>query len=135
MVNSSTARIRDFTRLNPLSFHGSKSDKDPQEFIDQVQKVINIMGVTSIESDDLATYQLQDVDHDWYKQWKSERLEDAGPIEWQEFVTVFFDRFFPLELKKSKVLEFINLKQGNMMVKVYSLRFTQLARYAPHGCR
>ena len=23
------ARVRDFTRMNPLSFHGSKSDKDP----------------------------------------------------------------------------------------------------------
>ena len=61
------ARVRDFTRMNPPSFHGSKSDEDPQEFIDQVQKVIDIMGVTSIESAELAAYQLQDVAHDWYK--------------------------------------------------------------------
>lgn len=27
--------------------------------------------------------------------------------------------------------EFINLKQGNMSIKEYSLKFTQLARYAP----
>ena len=30
------------------------------------------------------------------------------------------------------MLEFINLGQENMMVKEYSLKFTQLARYAPH---
>ena len=30
------------------------------------------------------------------------------------------------------MLEFINLRQGNMTVKKYSLKFTQLARYAPH---
>ena len=62
------ARVWEFTWMNPPSFHGSKSDEDPQEFIDQVQKVIDIMGVTSIESVELATYQLQDVAHDWYKQ-------------------------------------------------------------------
>lgn len=27
---------------------------------------------------------------------------------------------------------FINLKKGNMSVKEYSLKFTQLARYASH---
>ena len=37
-----------------------------------------------------------------------------------------------MELRESKVLEFINLKQGNMSVKEYSLKFTQLARYTPH---
>ncbi|KAF3626368.1 putative ribonuclease H protein-like [Capsicum annuum] len=96
------ARVRDFTRMNPPSFHGSKSDEDPQEFIDQVQK------------------------------WKSERLDDTGPIEWEEFVIDFLNKFFPQELREAKVLEFINLKQGNMTVREYSLRFNQLARYAPH---
>ncbi|KAF3684292.1 hypothetical protein FXO37_01413 [Capsicum annuum] len=54
--NTSVARIWDFTRMNPLSFFGSKLDKDPQEFLDQ----------------------------------------------------------------------------GDMTVKEYSLKFTQLAKYAPH---
>ena len=68
MANPKAARVWDFTRINSLSFHGSKSDEDPQEFIDQIQKVIDIMGVTSIESVELAAYQLQDFSHDWYKQ-------------------------------------------------------------------
>jgi len=29
------------------------------------------------------------------------------------------------------VLEFINFRQGNMSVKEYALRFTQLSKYAP----
>ena len=81
--------------MNPPSFFGSKPDEDPQEFIDQVQKVIDIMGVTSSQSLELAAYQLQDVAHTWYKQWLAERLEDAGPVEWEEFVMAFLDRLFP----------------------------------------
>ncbi|KAF3654391.1 hypothetical protein FXO38_15181 [Capsicum annuum] len=95
--HTDAARIQDFTRMNPPLFSGSKSEEDPQEFPDQV-----------------------------------DRGTDAEPIEWEEFATAFLDKFFPLELREAKVLEFINLRQGNMTVKEYSLKFTQLARYAPY---
>ncbi|KAF3680284.1 hypothetical protein FXO38_02382 [Capsicum annuum] len=42
----------------------------------------------------------------------------------------FEDKFFPLELMEDKIQEFINLKQGGMSVKEYSLKFTQLGRTA-----
>ncbi|KAF3685344.1 hypothetical protein FXO37_00715 [Capsicum annuum] len=63
---------------------------------------------------------------------QAERSDGAGLIEWEEFVTAFLERFFPQELREAKVLEFINLRQGNMTVKEYSLKFTELARYDPH---
>lgn len=44
--------------MNSLLFTISKSDEDPQEFLDQVQKVTNIVGVIVVESAELATYQL-----------------------------------------------------------------------------
>ncbi|KAF3631200.1 hypothetical protein FXO37_28104 [Capsicum annuum] len=87
------ARIQDFTRMYPPSFTGSSSEEDPQEFLEQVQKVTNIIGVTSSESAE----------------------------------------FFPLELREAKVLESINLRQGSMSVKEYSLEFTQLARLMVHS--
>uniref|UniRef100_M1E052 Gag-pol polyprotein n=1 Tax=Solanum tuberosum TaxID=4113 RepID=M1E052_SOLTU len=34
------AKIRDFTRMNPSEFHGSKVEEDPQEFIDEVYKIV-----------------------------------------------------------------------------------------------
>lgn len=52
-------------------------------------------------------------------------------IEWDDLGTGFLDRFFPLEFRDDNVQEFINLKQGNISLKVYKLKFTQLARYAP----
>lgn len=52
-------------------------------------------------------------------------------MEWDEFVDLFMEMFFPLELREDKVQDFINLIQGNMSVKEYLLKFTQLASYAP----
>ena len=47
------------------------------------------------------------------------------------FKTTFLDRFFPIELRKKNLVEFINLCQRGMNMKEYSLKFTQLSKYAP----
>ena len=41
-------------------------DEDPQGFIDEVFKVVDVMGVTPRERDELAAYQLKDVDQVWF---------------------------------------------------------------------
>lgn len=43
------ARIRDFTGMNYQKFHSSKVDKDPQELIDEVHKIVGIMDSTMVE--------------------------------------------------------------------------------------
>ncbi|XP_004248853.1 uncharacterized protein [Solanum lycopersicum] len=43
--------------------------------------------------------------------------------------TAFQERFFPREITEAKVEEFINLKQGSMTVREYSLKFVKLSRY------
>ncbi|WMV58979.1 hypothetical protein MTR67_052364 [Solanum verrucosum] len=128
-VVTAATRVRDFTRMNPLEFHGSKVEEYPQEFIDEMYKVLMIMGVTSMEKAELAAYQLKGVAQIWFNQWKEERAVDVGPLDWEKFKVPFLDRFFPLEMREAKVLEFINLHQGSMSVKEYDLKFTQLSRY------
>ncbi|WMV29615.1 hypothetical protein MTR67_023000 [Solanum verrucosum] len=53
----------------------------------------------------------------WFNQWKEGREKDAGPLDWEKFKVDFLDRFFPLEMRDAKVLEFIDLRQENMRVK------------------
>ncbi|WMV57914.1 hypothetical protein MTR67_051299 [Solanum verrucosum] len=90
-----TTRIRDFTRMNPLEFYGSKVNEDPQEFIDKLYKIMEIMGVSHLLNVELFTYKLKGVSQVWFKQWNEERVVDVG----------------------------------NMSVKKYALKFTQLAKY------
>ena len=44
-----TSSLRDFVRMNPPIFHGSKVGEDPQEFLHSVYMVLSVMGVTSRE--------------------------------------------------------------------------------------
>uniref|UniRef100_M1DBW5 Retrotransposon gag protein n=1 Tax=Solanum tuberosum TaxID=4113 RepID=M1DBW5_SOLTU len=46
--------------MNPPVFVGSKVGEDPQEFVEEVYKIVDAMGVTSVEKAGLATYQLKD---------------------------------------------------------------------------
>ncbi|XP_015081369.1 uncharacterized protein LOC107024990 [Solanum pennellii] len=62
--------------------------------------------------------------------WQDSRALGRGPVSWELFKTAFLDRFFPREMKEAKVEDFINLKQGSMIVREYSLKFVKLSRYA-----
>lgn len=57
-----TSRLRDFVRMNPPIFLGSKVGEDPEEFITEVYKTVHAMGVTSRKKAELALYQLKNVD-------------------------------------------------------------------------
>ena len=52
--------LRDFTRMNPSIFLGSKVDEYPQDFLDEVYKILFAMGVSTIEKTDLASCQRKD---------------------------------------------------------------------------
>ncbi|TMW93792.1 hypothetical protein EJD97_011157 [Solanum chilense] len=65
--------------------------EDPQEFLDAVYMVLSAMGVTPQEKEELPSYQLR-VSKIWYTQWKDNRKEESGPIEWKEFKEDFLAR-------------------------------------------
>ncbi|XP_069150237.1 uncharacterized protein [Solanum lycopersicum] len=88
------------------------------------------MGLSTSKKAELATYQLKDVAQAWYVQWRDNRPLRGGPMTWEVFKKAFLDRFFPREKRESKVVEFINLLQVRMSVHVYSLKCTELSKYA-----
>src|SRR5688572_24818818 len=125
------SRIRDFTRMNPPEFHGFKSNEDPQDFIEEIFKIVDIMGVASSVKAELVAYQLKGLARIWFTQWKASRLVEDGPITWEMFKVDFLDNYFPMVLREAKMREFLNLKKGGMSVRDYVLRFFMLSKYAP----
>src|SRR5687767_15256047 len=55
------SRIRDFTRMDPPEFYGSKPNEDPQDFIEEIYKIVDIMGVATSVKAELAAYQLKGI--------------------------------------------------------------------------
>ncbi|XP_049391772.1 uncharacterized protein LOC125856302 [Solanum stenotomum] len=65
ILGTTSTRIREFRRMYPLEFHGSKVDEGPQEFIDEVYKIVGIMGLSMVEKAELTAYQLKGVAQTW----------------------------------------------------------------------
>ncbi|KAH0665926.1 hypothetical protein KY285_027132 [Solanum tuberosum] len=67
---SMASSVRYFVRMNPSEFLGSHVGEDPQNFINEVKKIFGVMQVTGNGRVELASYQLRDVAHIWFTQWK-----------------------------------------------------------------
>ena len=75
--------------MNPLEFYGFKLNEDPQDFIEEIFKIFDIMGVASSEKAELAAYQLKGLPQIWFNQWKAYRVLDDSPITWELFKVDF----------------------------------------------
>ncbi|MDV3183355.1 MAG: retrotransposon gag domain-containing protein, partial [Candidatus Phytoplasma australasiaticum] len=82
------------------------------------------------EKAELVEYQLKGVAKFWYDQWMGEK-GNVYVVLLDEFKLAILNQFFPLDHRKAKLVEFMNLKQGGMSVREYVLKFNQLSKYAP----
>ena len=80
-ANTPASTIRDFMRMNPPTFHGTKVDGDLEGFINEVLKVVDATGVTPKEKAELDAYQLNDVEQVWFEQRRDERPIRVVPID------------------------------------------------------
>ena len=68
----------------------------------------------------------------WNEAWKKYRGTNSPSTTWKEFKKAFLDYYLPLEIRDARADQFLNLHQGNISVREYSLKFNSLARYAPN---
>ncbi|PHT32968.1 Omega-6 fatty acid desaturase, endoplasmic reticulum [Capsicum baccatum] len=125
---AASLRTQDFLKLDPPTFTGSDINEDPQDFVDQTQRALDVMHISGKEMVELAAYRLKGEAILWYEDWKRSRGIDAPPTTWGEFKDAFIDHYLPFETRQARADQFLNLRQGNMSVREYSLRFNSLSR-------
>lgn len=58
-ISSKATKISQFMRLSPHIFSGTKVEKDPQGFIDEIENIFIIMHALEIEDVELTSYQFE----------------------------------------------------------------------------
>ena len=95
----------------------------------QVEKVLKTMEITSDTIRiRLATFQLEGEAQVWWNWAKTSRELEA--MTWAEFQELFMGKYFPDTTRHAKAQEFLEPKQGTMIVMDYVARFTELAHFA-----
>ena len=80
--------------MNHIVYYGSKTNEDPQEFLDNIHKILCAMGVNEEKKAELAAYQLKDVAQVLHRMWRDGRAPEEVPITWDVLKTAFLERFF-----------------------------------------
>ena len=65
------SRLTNIKRMNYSTFYGSKVQEDPQDFIDETNKIIYGTRLTTHEKAELAPYQIKDVAQSWSSNGKT----------------------------------------------------------------
>ncbi|XP_075088377.1 uncharacterized protein LOC142170378 [Nicotiana tabacum] len=114
----------------------SASDMDVRGAIQLLTQIVATQAQREGTSDvhEMA-YQLKDVANTLYEIWEESREEDADPSTKKEFADAFLEHFLPIKVLEAKALEFERLRQNDMSVNEYYLKFVSLAKYAPEMVR
>ena len=121
-----------FRKQQPPQFSGGYNPDGAKSWIAQIEKIFRVMGCPEESKVIYAEYMLIDEAENWWGFTKTGIPEVGGVILWEVFKNHFLDNYFPLDLKKRKAREFLDLKQGEMSVGEYTAKFNELVQYWPH---
>ena len=94
----------------------------------QIKKVLEAMDIPSDAAKiRLPAFQLESESQIWWDYAKTSR--DIEAMTWKEFHTLFMGKYFSSTARHAKAQEFLELKQGKMIVIEYVARFLELARF------
>ena len=95
----------------------------------QIGNVLEAMEITSDTTRiRLVAFQLEGEAQVWWRWARTSR--DLEVMTWAEFQELFMGKYFPDTMKHAKAQEFLELKQGVMIVMDYVAKFIDLARFA-----
>ena len=105
---------------------GGGEPMEADHWVRQVSKILEAMEITSNSTRiRLATFQLQGESQAWWDWVKASRNLEA--MTWEEFCELFMGKYFLASSRHAKAREFLELKQGTMIVLKYVSKFTKLA--------
>ncbi|KAK2409540.1 cleavage and polyadenylation specificity factor subunit [Trifolium repens] len=130
--NEVESRLERFLKNQPTTFAGGFDPEGAQKWIEDIERIFAAMGCTEEQKVVLGSYMLRDDANYWWKH-ASLRFGTGGlALTWTMFKREFLNRYFPMDVRNRKVIEFMELKQGNMTVVEYAAKIESLYRFAPH---
>ncbi|XP_071676726.1 uncharacterized protein [Lolium perenne] len=121
--------IRDFLQLNPRSFDSTPEPLDADDWVRDVNRMLNTAGVAPEDKVRFATHLLKGGSAAWWENFLEMRPANAPDVTWEEFREVFRSHHIPEGLMDRMKEKFLSLVQGNKDVMTYSIEFSKLARY------
>src|SRR4030067_482198 len=131
-VNDGVKMLENFLRNHPPTFKGRYDPDGAQSWLKEVERIFRVMQCSEAQIVRFGTHMLAEEADDW---WVSVQpiLENGGEVvTWAVFRREILNRYFPEDVCGKKEIEFLELKQGDMSVTEYAVKFVELAKFYPH---
>lgn len=115
--------------MKPSQFVGSTDPLEAEEWLSSIETILDFMRLNDQERVMCASYMLRkDVRH-WWGIVKLRR--NVNTMTWAEFVREFNQKYYNPAALRAQQNEFLNLKQGTMIVIQAVQKFKQLYQLCP----
>ncbi|GMN23223.1 hypothetical protein TIFTF001_043654 [Ficus carica] len=118
-----------FRRMKAPEFEGPTDPIVADNWLIDIQVILDFMRLTEQEKVLCASLALKKDARHWWMTVQMRR--DVTLMNWQDFVTEFRTMYYNQEVLAAQQDEFMNLKQGSMIVIEAVKKFEQLARLCP----
>lgn len=120
-----------FTKHGPPRFKGGFNPKGAQLWLSEIEK---IFAVDCYEEHKVtyATYMLRGEAEDWWIFALQTLPATDDVISRDALKEKFLENYFLKDLWLEKAKEFLELKQGNIIIREYASKFNELMKFQPH---
>ncbi|XP_074348195.1 uncharacterized protein LOC141686952 [Apium graveolens] len=94
-----------------------------------MEKSFELAEVKDRKKAQYASYNLKDESSYWWE--SSKAFLEGETISWQKFMELFLEKYFPSYMQDQLEVRFLDLKQENLTVAEYEVKFSELARFVP----
>ena len=129
MGQGGPSNFQRFKAHHPPVFKGGGEPIKANHWFRKVGKILEAMEITSDAMRiRLTAFQLEVESQVWWDWVKA--LRNLEAMTWEEFCELFMGKYFSASTRHAKAMEFLELKQGTMIVLEYVAKFTELAHFA-----
>ena len=97
--------------------------------MDKWQKMLHTACILEASRVAFTTYQFSRAAFTWWEAFERHKPIGAAPLTWQQFSILFFEKYVPQSRREELHRQFEWLRQGEMTVMQYEMRFSKLARH------
>ena len=93
-----------------------------------ITTILDFMRVSGNERVACATYMFREDARIWWE--VITQTKNVNALSWEEFQTLFNEKYYNDAIRAAKAEEFIRLLQGSLSITEYTLKFDRLAKFS-----
>ncbi|WJX56312.1 hypothetical protein P8452_41980 [Trifolium repens] len=129
----SSAAFREFCRMSLPEFYGEYNPAKAWEWIQRMSGILESMDCTEADKVTFVSRFFRGDACNWWDGTKAYMEASQMEMNWENFRRLFVGHYIPESYQFQMERELTELKQGNMSVAEYTMKFNELVRYVMDG--